>query len=759
MISDIFKRFLLVLALFCFAGCSRPAGREILWTDLINELKDADRMARLDTRPTQILTSYDRTGGNNDFNNFARKGPEGWVVLAELDGPGYVSRFWFTGAKDSTHGLRMYFDGERQPRIDTTIGDFCGGTDPFRAPLAAYESYCWYSWVPVPFRKKLTIMAEDEGAKQTGGGAPGQEQRLFYQINYSRLNDGETIQSWPRGLPAEQKIILSELSENWKSIPAAGAAGEKHEAVCKQNSETVVCELAGPAVLRELRIRLDDSAVKSAVTRRKLLRDLVLRISWDGGGPSVNVPLGDFFGSMGQRLKYDSMFFGYRDGVFSSRFPMPFEKSAKIEIQNLGAADVPAAVETIIEKLDSWPQHYGYFHAAWQKSGQEMMGRPHNVLRTDGSGKFAGCLLGATSFDRSWWLLESDETMRMDSAPMPQWRGTGLEDYFNGGWYYQNFLARPLNGIVFKAPYRTVQYRIHFADPVYFTNSFDMNFERGPEMASRGVYESVAYYYLKNPQPAPSQIPADGSRYFPDDPVAQATFMTEIHNLERMGDDAGAAEYIDFFMEKYPDFPFAETLRMRQAAYREKISGAGGAPEFYKQFLNSSNEVARKQAGDLEWFYADESHALFALYCNAPSRAFIDGKLVANAGRDDKCEIARVELKPGRHVIAVQAQWKQYPDWMQFCLRTHRGDVVSEPDSKYMLDAAGTWMNVDYDDSQWPRLFGTGVKGPPEAPYVWVEPHPFIGMNSAAKALRPDWDNRFKSYVVYRCGFDVPSSE
>ncbi len=714
-------------------------------------------MARLDVRPTQIVTSYDRRGGNDDFNNFARRGPDGWVVLADLEGPGYMSRFWFTGALDGSHGLRMYFDGERKPRIDTTIGDFCGGTEPFIAPLACFENYCWYSWVPIPFRKKLTVMVQDGGAKQTEGGKPGDERRLFFQINWSRLNEGETIQSWPRDMTDAHKTALSELGARWKSTPGANVPGERHEAICKQKSDTAVCELPGPAVIREFRVSLDDSSIGSAVARRQLLRDMILRISWDGSSPSVNVPLGDFFGSMGQRLKYDSLFFGYRDGVFSIRFPMPFAQSAKIEIQNLSSWDVPLTMEAVVEKLPSWPAHYGYFHAAWRKSGEEMMGRPHNVLRTGGTGKFAGCLLGATSFDRSWWLLESDETMRMDSAPEPQWRGTGLEDYFNGGWYYQNVLARPLNGIVFKAPFRAVQYRIHFADPVMFHSAFEMNFERGPEMASRGVYESVAYYYLKTPQRSPSEIAQDASRYFPDDPMARATYMTEVNNIERMDDYAGAAEYTEYFLEKNPEFPFAETLRMRRDAYREKIRGSSAAPEFYKKYLSSSNEVARKQAGDLEWFYADPSRALLGLYCNAPSRAFLDGKFVLGAGRDDRCEIARLSLPDGRHTFAVQAQWKQYPDWMQFCLRTHSGDVVSRPDSKYALDAAGGWMTSDYDDSAWPRLSGTGVKGPPEAPYVWMEPHPHIGMHSGAAGLRPEWNNRVQSYVVYRSEFDVPS--
>ena len=83
----------------------------------------------------------------------------------------------------------------------------------------------------------------------------------------------------------------------------------------------------------------------------------------------------------------------------------------------------------------------------------------------------------------------------------PFWFGTGLEDYFTGGWYYQNVLARPLHGFASQNLFRTVQYRVHLPDVINFKQSFRMVFERGPDNASHGAFESLAWYYLDRPRP------------------------------------------------------------------------------------------------------------------------------------------------------------------------------------------------------------------------------------------------------------------
>ena len=108
----------------------------------------------------------------------------------------------------------------------------------------------------------------------------------------------------------------------------------------------------------------------------------------------------------------------------------------------------------------------------------------------------------------------------------------------------------------------------------------------------------------------------------------------------------------------------------------------------------------------------------------------------------------------------MQAGWQSYPSWVQASLRTHEGDVNSEPNWKYSFNPAGDWGSAEYDDSAWKPMGVLGTKGPPEEPYIWVEPNAFAGMQSKAAGIRPrdeEWPSR-QSTVVYRKAFEVPVS-
>jgi len=113
-------------------------------------------------------------------------------VLADLKGPGYVSRFWTTGETNGLHPLRFYFDGERSPRIDTSP-DACAGNGRLTPPPGGQRAFCWYSWTPIPYRKRLIVMAGDAGTQ------PGGPTKLFYQIAYNAL---PAVESFPRALSA-----------------------------------------------------------------------------------------------------------------------------------------------------------------------------------------------------------------------------------------------------------------------------------------------------------------------------------------------------------------------------------------------------------------------------------------------------------------------------------------------------------------------------------------------------------------------------
>ncbi len=65
------------------------------------------------------------------------------------------------------------------------------------------------------------------------------------------------------------------------------------------------------------------------------LRRIIIRMYWDNETkPSVEVPLGDFFGNGFTYRQYTSQYLGMTGGGFICYFPMPFESNARIEITN-----------------------------------------------------------------------------------------------------------------------------------------------------------------------------------------------------------------------------------------------------------------------------------------------------------------------------------------------------------------------------------------------------------------------------------------
>ena len=73
------------------------------------------------------------------------------------------------------------------------------------------------------------------------------------------------------------------------------------------------------------------------------LKEVVIRAYWDGNSkPSVEVPVGDFFGlNLGQYLIYQSEFLNCSSiKAMNCYFAMPFRKSARITATNEGQQPV-----------------------------------------------------------------------------------------------------------------------------------------------------------------------------------------------------------------------------------------------------------------------------------------------------------------------------------------------------------------------------------------------------------------------------------
>ncbi|MDD4697775.1 MAG: DUF2961 domain-containing protein [Fermentimonas sp.] len=239
-----------------------------------------------------------------------------------------------------------------------------------------------------------------------------------------------------------------------------------------------------------------------------ILKKLILRIYWDDNKfPSVEAPFGDFFGVGHCEYKhFVSKYIGMSSGGFYCYLPMPFNK-VKIEVENLHDKSIPHVfLNANYTSYEVLPSDAGRFHCMYN-SGTNAGSEPQYIVKTRGKGHFVGCCVSMQSWLPNYLgYLEAPEYIFIDDdfeEKTPVIVGTGLEDYFNGGWYFRDgeFNA-PLHGVPLKDPLRSMisMYRFHETDPIFFDKSFVMMFQspRPPEHTREFKYSSTAYWYQQS---------------------------------------------------------------------------------------------------------------------------------------------------------------------------------------------------------------------------------------------------------------------
>lgn len=247
-----------------------------------------------------------------------------------------------------------------------------------------------------------------------------------------------------------------------------------------------------------------------------MLKALILRMYWDDAEtPAVEAPAGDFFGA-GQ-CEFDSFasrFVGTSSGGFYTLWPMPYATGFRIEVENrhpkLGT-DV--FLNANYQETEVMPGVAGYFCAqfntARRKGEQEAL-----ILDTAGNGHFAGMMLHMQGEPMHYLsFLEAPEYVYIDDDwDKPRIVGTGLEDYFSGGWYFRDGeFAGPMHGVPLKDPLRSMvtMYRFHDDDAIAFDRRIRFVFVNPwePDRLKPYWYSSVAYWYNNNPAPKMPVLP------------------------------------------------------------------------------------------------------------------------------------------------------------------------------------------------------------------------------------------------------------
>jgi len=319
----------------------------------------------------------------------------------------------------------------------------------------------------------------------------------------------------PRGLPVLTDAVSRSISwENKKGEPGAGgkARDGRKGSPCIRNiaaGDTVtLMNIDGCGVIQHIWMTVSSRAPKT-------LRNLILRMYWDGEKtPSVEVPVGDFFGlAHGHPVELNSAWTTMpRARGFNCFFVMPFSKHAEVTIENDTGEKLGAIYFQIDYELrKGLPDNVGRFHAQFRRENPTTKLKDYVIVdNVSGPGMYVGTVIGIRPLEGNWWG-EGEIKFYMDGdTDYPTICGTGTEDYlctgYGMGLYQTQYHGCPLYHYHKSKEYPdglVGMYRWHVKDPVRYRKSLKVTIQQIGW--KKGLSEraddwcSVAYWYQAEP--------------------------------------------------------------------------------------------------------------------------------------------------------------------------------------------------------------------------------------------------------------------
>ncbi len=485
-----------------------------------------DRHSKYD----ETTKTYIQWEANDDGSGYIRKEGDD-IVVFEKEGPGVIWRIWSALAKEGK--IRIYLDNEKEPVIDrpfrALFDNFDNGIPPVNfTSLISTLSRGRNRFMPIPYNTHCKIVLEkDWGA--------------YYQITYTSLPKGTQLPVFTGEYSREDCFVLAETdrylyNRGFTRKVYDNEITENINSKARGNSSSIVKNIKGNRALTYFSLSLDDNYVSDKEKRMDLLKNCWIEIYWDNEAkPSVQVPVGLFFGALPDASPYRAYPIGCIDGrTFYSNWFMPFSKNAAIRLVNKGSMDHAIRWSIVHSSLKMPAESLLRFHSE-RNTGEKFdsirkQGRQIDwpLLITKGTGRFCGMTLHVLNtwekpkeepltwwygqWDKKtidWWWGEGDEKFFVDGEKFPSTFGTGSEDYIGYAWsaeppfalFDSPFAAQPNTPIDGNG--HTVVSRFQIADNVPFFKSFEGVLEKykenrwGENKANVCEYESVSYWYLK----------------------------------------------------------------------------------------------------------------------------------------------------------------------------------------------------------------------------------------------------------------------
>lgn len=471
---------------------------------------------------TYMRSTYDRGGGNEraDASHFLYQTADDFNVTLDVAGPGilYFARY------NHWHGSPWHYEVDSVDHIVTETST----ADPLHpVPNSVFEprrlfpnplTWTWAQtkgsdlmWVPIGFEKSFR-MAYSRTHYGTG--------YYIYQQYVPGAKLSQPITSWDAKTPPAEDVLRLIARSGEDVAPRPGTAGVTAETgevnLPATGSVTLWKTRRAPSMLRLLEISVPRDRALAFYSAR-------LRVTWDNRRqPSIDAPVALFFGA-GTLYNRDNREYLVKSFPMTIRytsdrvvlrcyFPMPFFRSARIELTG-GGTDIPAVQWAVrLEPFHDPANTVGYFHATYRDHPTPQRGRDLVLLdttQTEGGGDWSGSFVGTSfifSHDAVLNTLEGDPRFFFDDSQTPQAYGTGTEEWAGGGDYWGGvtmtlpFAGHPVgarNAKEARSPEDKIEsaYRFLLADLMPFGRNARIQLEHGGVDESREHYETVAYWY------------------------------------------------------------------------------------------------------------------------------------------------------------------------------------------------------------------------------------------------------------------------
>lgn len=202
---------------------------------------------------TRRISSFDRTGGNRDWVEFA---PGETKTLAEIPGHGSIRHFYFATLKAGKllreMVLRMYWNGEQNPSVEVPLGDFFlaghGWVTDIRTTFITIntgakqlpDSHGFNEYFPMPFARGARITLENQGTSPV--------ERFWYHVEYELTpqppapNVGYFHAQWRRQNPTP--VLVNPENKNRGIWPGVNKDGKDNYVILEAEGKGRVIGLA-----------------------------------------------------------------------------------------------------------------------------------------------------------------------------------------------------------------------------------------------------------------------------------------------------------------------------------------------------------------------------------------------------------------------------------------------------------------------------------------------------------------------------------